>query len=415
MTEGMLSLKMGTRIAVGDRIELLPDQILANEMLGAVVIPKMGELGTDSINSDFPRSIIKCFLDHGGIGATPQYVSLHQTIKQFCSKNNLKLFNPGIGIGHIVMSEIGAISPGDIIMGTDSHTTTQGALNTFAMGIGGSDLLEILILNKIWLEVPDSIKIKLFNDLSDPSSAKDAILTILGNYGLSFALGCSIEYECPINFPIFGRQTIANMSAEAGAVTAIFPYDKNLENFLTSIPFSLERTPRPFILGEDNEYKQVEELDMSTVIPMVAKPHRPNNVSPASELSDISPDQIYIGSCTNSRIEDLRIAAKIFKNNKSKIFTLISPGSYFVQQQAEKEGLIDIFLEAGCQIIYPGCNACFGGPIGLIGKGMICLSTTNRNFEGRMGGDATSEVYLSSPATAAASAVNGVITDPRDI
>jgi 3-isopropylmalate/(R)-2-methylmalate dehydratase large subunit len=206
---------------------------------------------------------------------------------------------------------------------------------------------------------------------------------------------------------------MANMAAELGAVTGIFPFDNKLLNFCKNIP--LQRKPRPVAAGEDAYYEMEGSLDLSTIIPLVAKPHQPNNVVPATELTDIIPDQIYIGSCTNSRIEDLRIVSCILKNKSVKIPTLISPGSINVQKQAEEEGLLKIFLEAGCNLIYPGCNACFGGPIGLLGKGMIGLSTTNRNFSGRMGGDHTTKVYLGSPATATASAISGRITSPEEI
>jgi len=413
MTEQIFSRKLNTKLEAGDRVEVTPDQILANEMLGAIVIPKMKTLGARIINPKLPKEVIKCFLDHGGIGASAEYVQLHQTIKQFCTEQGLTCFEGGTGIGHVVMPEIGATSPGDIIVGTDSHTTTQGALNTFAQGIGASDLLELLIRSQTWFEIPPSIKFTLTGKFNDWVSAKDAILQILHTYGLSFALGAALEYECPPTVSIAERQTISNMSAELGVITAIFPYDSTLKEFLKGL--TLERAPRPTFIGNKTEYLREESLNLDEVIPYVAKPHRPNNVVPASELSDIVPDQIYIGSCTNARIEDLRVVARILKNRTTRILTLISPGSSLIQRQAENEGLLKIFLEAGCRLIYPGCNACFGGPIGLLGKDMIGLSTTNRNFEGRMGGDSTTKVYLASPATAAATAVNGYITDPRDI
>ncbi len=413
MVERIFSEKMQTEICTGDRIEIMPDQILANEMLGAVVLPKMEEIGVRTINPNFPKEAFKCFLDHGGIGATSLYVEMHQKIRKFCKANSLNYYEPGMGIGHICMAEIGATSPGDIILGTDSHTTTQGGLNTYAQGIGASDLLEILLKAQTWLIVPSSIKFFLKGKLPPSSSAKDVALAILKEYGLSFSVGQVIEYECPLNFSIASRQTMANLSAEMGATSAIFQYDLTLEDYLSSI--KLERRPRPTRMGKDEIYTQIEELNLESIIPYVAKPHKPNNVVPAAELSDIIPNQVYIGSCTNSRIDDLREVAKVLKGRKTKILTLISPGSHAIMLQAEKEGLIKIFLDAGCRVIYPGCNACFGGPVGLIGKEMTCLSTTNRNFEGRMGGDATSSVYLSSPATAAASAVTGMITDPRDI
>jgi 3-isopropylmalate/(R)-2-methylmalate dehydratase large subunit len=411
MTEGLVSQKVGHKKTAGDRIELLPDQILTNEMLAAIVIPRMKELETEQINKSIEKETIKCFMDHGGLGTTPTYVDLHQSIREFCAKNGISFYEPGVGIGHILLTEIGAVVPGDIIVGTDSHTTTHGALNTYSQGIGGSDLLEILIKGKTWLTIPSAIHIDLKGSLKGCSSAKDVALSLLQEFGLDFAVDKTIEFTCPPDFMISSRQTIANMVAELGATSGIFPFDTLLKHFLTQ--FSLERSIRPIVAGSKAIYVAEEVCDLSTVIPMVAKPHRPNNVVPASELSDIIPDQVYIGSCTNSRIEDLRIVAKILRNNSVQIKTLISPGSHSIFQQAENEGLIKIFLDAGCQIVYPGCNACFGGSIGLLGKGMIGLSTTNRNFEGRMGGDETTNVYLASPATAAASAISGNIIEPE--
>ena len=413
ITEAIFTQKIGRDVKSGERIEFTPDQIYINEMLAAIVIPKMDEIGASKINPSINKDSIKCFMDHGGIGATPTYIELHQNIRDFCLQNGLKYFEPGTGIGHIVMAELGVVSPGDIIMGTDSHTTTHGGLHTFAQGMGGSDLLELLITGKTWLTIPSSIKITLTGDLKGFASAKDVSLAILKENGLSYAVGNSIELSCQENFPIASRQTMANMAAELGATTGIFPYDGELEKFCQMIP--LQRKARPVAAGENANYEKEYSLDLSTIIPYVAKPHQPNNVVPANELTNIVPDQIYIGSCTNSRIEDLRIVGSILKNKVVKVPTLISPGSVNVQKQAENEGLLKIFLDAGCSIIYPGCNACFGGPVGLLGKGMIGLSTTNRNFSGRMGGDHTTKVYLASPATAAASAIGGRITSPEDI
>jgi len=420
MTEAFFTQKIGRNINSGDRIinsgdriEFTPDQIYLNEMLAAVVIPKMNEIGVNSINPSLSKDSITCFMDHGGLGVTPAYVELHQTIRAFCKNNKLKYFEPGTGIGHIVMADLGIISPGDIVMGTDSHTTTHGGLHAFATGIGGSDLLEILITGKTWLTVPHSIKFTLKGELKNFASAKDVSLAILKEKGLSYAVGGSIEFSCPDNYSISNRQTMANMATELGAVAGIFPFDNELKNHLSKI--SLKNEPRPVIAGENAHYEKEESMDLSTVVPLVAKPHQPNNVVPASELSDIIPDQIYIGSCTNSRIEDLRVVASFLKDHKVKIHTLISPGSIGVQKQAENEGLIKIFIDAGANLVYPGCNACFGGPVGLLGKGMIGLSTTNRNFAGRMGGDQSTKVYLSSPATAAATAIEGTIISPEDL
>ena len=413
MTEGFFSQKTGRIIGSGERLELTPDQILTNEMLAAVVIPKMKELNAISIHNMLDKDIIKCFMDHGGVGTTPAYVSLHQSIREFCKNHGIQFYEPGTGIGHILLTEIGAVVPGDIILGTDSHTTTHGALNTFSQGIGGSDLLEILITGKTWLTVPSAIHINLIGKLEGFTSAKDVALSLLKDFGLDFAVGHSLEFTCPTDFSIASRQTISNMAAELGATASIFPFDTNLEQFISQI--HLERSSRPIAMGSEATFVKEEDCDLTAIIPLVAKPHRPNNVVPVRELSETVPDQIYIGSCTNARIEDLRVVGKILKNNSVKPNTLISPGSHSIYQQAEREGLMRIFLDAGCKIVYPGCNACFGGSVGLLGKGMIGLSTTNRNFEGRMGGDETTKIYLASPATAAASAITGIITDPGTI
>ncbi|PWI48527.1 hypothetical protein CEE45_06485 [Candidatus Heimdallarchaeota archaeon B3_Heim] len=279
MTEGLFSQKLDQTIKSGERLELTPDQILTNEMLAAVVIPKMNILKASSIHGSLRTDSIKCFMDHGGIGTNTAYVNLHQSIREFCLKHGLPFYEPGTGIGHILLTELGAVSPGDVIMGTDSHTTTHGALNTFSQGIGGSDLLEILITGKTWLTVPPAIHINLKGKLQGYSSAKDLALSLLKKFGLDFAVGHSVEFTCPLDFSIASRQTMANMVAELGATSGIFPFDPTLEQFLTQL--QLERIPRPVTMGSEAIYEREEICDLTTVIPLVAKPHRPNNVVPA--------------------------------------------------------------------------------------------------------------------------------------
>lgn len=407
----ILENKLEHSVNIGDKIVISADQYLVNEMLGAAILPKLKNLGLKRINPALRKETFEIFLDHGGIGTTQSYVEMHQAIREFCTKNNLAIHKPGTGISHIVLPELGAVIPGEIILGTDSHTTTAGALNTYAQAIGASDLIEIFVRTTTWIDVPSSIYYDLSGVYkSEFITGKDVILSILEQHGVTFGLDKAIEYNSTSNLSIADRLAISNMSAELGAKVSIFNYDITLEQYLKQLP--LRRSQKPIYFNSTTDYEDKFELDISTIEPKVAKPHLPSNVVPVSDLDDVELDQIYIGSCTGARIEDIRLVAKKLKGKQVKIPTLISCGSHSIMRLASEEGLLDIFLKSGCDLIYPACNACFGGNVGLIGKGMKVLSTTNRNFKGRMGGDETSEVYLASPPTAAASALTGNITSP---
>ena len=317
------------------------------------------------------------------------------------------------GVCHALLPEQGFVTPGKTIVCGDSHTCTHGALGAFATGIGSTDLAAALATGKLWFKVPESMRFVVSGRLADGVYAKDIILKIIGQIGVDGALYRALEFcgEVIDELSVEGRMTICNMAIEAGGKSGIInPDAKTLEyvRARTSDEFTVYRS------DSDAEYYRTIEIDVSDLEPLVALPHLPSNVKPVRELPDIPVDQAYLGSCTNGRIEDLRIAAQILKNRTVARGTrmIVVPATTEIWKQANREGLLDIFMSAGATVSTPTCGACLGGYMGILASGERCISSTNRNFVGRMGSP-KSEVYLASPATVAASAITGKITDPR--
>jgi 3-isopropylmalate/(R)-2-methylmalate dehydratase large subunit len=313
------------------------------------------------------------------------------------------------------LPEQGHIRPGEVIIGPDSHTCTYGAFAAFSTGVGSTDLAAAIATGKLWFKVPASIKIVLNGSLKSGVYSKDVILTVIGRIGVDGALYRAMEFVGPAlsGMSMEARMTITNMAIEAGAKSGIISFDKVTKKYLDE-HLKDKKDYTVFESDKDAEYIRIEEFDCSKIEPMVALPHLPSNAVPVTECEGKKMDQAYIGSCTNGRIEDLRIAAKILRGKQVAIRTIIVPATPTIWKQAKDEGLFDIFYEAGCVISAPTCGACLGGFMGVLAEGEKCVSTTNRNFVGRMG-HPKSEVYLASPATAAASAVKGCITDPREL
>jgi 3-isopropylmalate/(R)-2-methylmalate dehydratase large subunit len=336
-------------------------------------------------------------------------------MRKFAEEHGVKnYFEVGRGgICHQVMVEEGFVAPGRLIVGADSHTCTYGALGAFATGIGSTEAAAVMAMGRLWFRVPESQKFVVRGDLKRYVCGKDIILNIIGDIGVDGSLYRSMEfYGSTIEeLSLSDRMTIANMAVEAGGKAGIVPPDEKVFDYLRGRAEGY----RPIFADPDADYSEIFEYDAGDIVPTVAKPPLPSNTLPAREC-DVEIDQAYLGSCTNGRIEDLRMAAEILKGRKVQkgVRLIVVPASQSVYRQAVREGLFDIFLEAGAFISGPTCGACLGGHMGVLAPGERCISTSNRNFVGRMG-DARSSVYLASPATVAASAVKGKITDPREV
>ena len=318
-------------------------------------------------------------------------------------------------IEHALLPEQGIVLPGDLVIGADSHTCTYGALGAFATGVGSTDLAAAMLTGEVWFKVPETMKFVLHGRLNPWVSGKDLILYIIGRIGVDGALYKAMEFtgDAIRNLPMSDRLTMANMVIEAGGKNGIFVPDDITREYAES------RAKRPFTVyasDPDAVYASITEIDASTIEPQIAFPHLPSNVKALSDVGQVKIDQAYIGSCTNGRIEDLRIAAQVLKNRKAArdVRLIIVPATPAIYRQAMHEGLFDIFLEAGGIISPPTCGACLGGHMGILAEGERSIATTNRNFIGRMGHPG-SEVYLANPAIAAASAVAGRIAGPDEL
>jgi 3-isopropylmalate/(R)-2-methylmalate dehydratase large subunit len=335
---------------------------------------------------------------------------------EFVHEQGILYFELGqMGIEHVLLPEQGLVLPGDVVIGADSHTCTYGALGAFATGMGSTDIAAAMATGDIWMKVPPTIKLIYHGNLGEWVGGKDLILYTIGDIGVDGALYSAMEFagEAIDALSMAGRFTVANMAIEAGAKAGIFRVDSK------TLDYVKPRAKRPYKVYEPSseaEYSRVIEYDVSAIKPQVALPHSPANTKPVSQVGDIEIDQVLIGSCTNGQLEDLQVSARILKGRKvhPRVRCLIIPGSQQVYLDALTEGLMEIFIRAGAVVCTPTCGPCLGGHMGVLAAGERCISTTNRNFVGRMGSP-ESEVYLSNPAVAAASAVAGKIASPEEI
>ena len=415
LTEKILARHAGlASVEPGQIINAKVDLVLANELSAAVAIA--GFRNFKGASKVFDREKIALVEDHFVPAKDAQSAKLAKLMKDFASEQEItNFFDVGRGgIEHVVLPEEGLVAPGELIVGGDSHTCTYGAFGAFATGMGSTDIAAAFALGEVWLKVPASIKI-VYNGKPGPMVyAKDIMLKTVGTLGIDGATYRAIEYHGTTvdELPITGRITMANMAIEAGAKNGIFHADEKI------LAYVRERTTREFIVehaDRDAKYERTIEIDISNLEPQIAFPHMPDNVRGISEVKeDVHVDQVFIGSCTNGYIDDLRIVAKIFDGKRiaPSLRVIVNPGSQKVYMQAAEEGILKTLVQAGCVVNTPGCGACFGGHMGTLGDGERCISTTNRNYVGRMGSP-KAEVYLASPATCAASALTGKITDPR--
>ncbi|MFC1870887.1 3-isopropylmalate dehydratase large subunit [Chloroflexota bacterium] len=401
------------KVESGEFINVRVDMILANDLTAPITVREFQRIGVKKVFD--PKKIVMVpdhFVPNKDIASAEQA----KILREFAREQGTIYFEVGqMGIEHVLLPEQGLVLPGDVVIGADSHTCTYGALGAFATGVGSTDVAAAMATGDIWMKVPPTIKLIYHGNLPKWVGGKDLILYTIGNIGVDGALYAAMEFvgEAVSALSMDGRFTMANMAIEAGAKTGIFRVDNKTQLYIK------HRAKRPYAVYEaDNraEYSQVIEYDVSALEPQVALPHSPANVKPVSQVGDIEINQVLIGSCTNGRIEDLRVAAGVLKGKKVHpwIRCIVIPGSQQVYIEAMHERLIEAFIEAGAVVSTPTCGPCLGGHMGVLAEGERCISTTNRNFVGRMGSP-KSEVYLAGPAVAAASAVTGRITSPSEV
>ncbi len=387
--------------------------VLANDITAPIAIKEFRRIGVSRVFD--PAKIVMVpdhFVPNKDIASAEQA----KMMKEFAYEQGVNYFEVGqMGIEHVLVPEQGLVLPGDVLVGADSHTCTYGAVGAFATGMGSTDIAAAMATGDIWMKVPPTIKFVFHGTLGKWIGGKDLILFTIGDIGVDGALYSVMEFngEAIEALSMDGRFTMANMAIEAGAKAGIFRVDNKTQLYVKP------RAKRPYLVYEsdpDAEYSQIVEYDVSGIEPQVSMPHSPANAKPVSQIGDVEIQQSVIGSCTNGRLEDLRLAAQILKKKKvhPKVRCIIIPGSQQVYLDALAEGLIETFIKAGAVVSTPTCGPCLGGYMGVLADGEACISTTNRNFVGRMG-SIKSSVYLSNPAVAAASAVAGKIINPEDV
>ena len=413
MTQKILAAHAGLeKVEAGQLIEADLDLVLGNDITSPVAIKEMEKMKVDGV---FHKDKIALVPDHFVPNKDIKSAEHCKCVREFACKNNItNYFEVGqMGIEHALLPEKGLTVAGDVIIGADSHTCTYGALGAFSTGVGSTDMAAGMATGKAWFKVPSAIKFNLVGKMPQWVSGKDVILHIIGMIGVDGALYKSMEFvgEGVKNLSMDDRFTIANMAIEAGGKNGIFPVDD------LAIEYMKEHSTKPYTIYEADEdavYDEEYTIDLSSLRPTIAFPHLPENTKTIDEIKeDVKIDQVVIGSCTNGRLDDLRIAAKVLEGRKVKngIRCIIIPATQAIYLQAMEEGLLKIFIEAGAVVSTPTCGPCLGGYMGILAAGERCVSTTNRNFVGRMG-HVDSEIYLASPAVAAASAVTGKISCP---
>lgn len=415
MTQKILARHAGLdSVSAGQLIEANLDLTLANDITGPVAIREMEKAGFEKV---FDRAKIALVMDHFAPNKDIKSAQQCLECREFARKHDIiNFYDVGeMGVEHALLPEKGLTAPGELIIGADSHTCTYGALGAFSTGVGSTDLAAGMATGKAWFKVPSAIKFVLKGKKAPWISGKDVILHIIGRIGVDGALYQSMEFtgEGVHELSMDDRFTICNMAIEAGAKNGIFPVDDKTMDYIKG---RVDREVTAFDADADAEYTATYEIDLSALRPTVACPHLPENTRTVDELGRIEIQQSVIGSCTNGRIEDMRIAAEILKGRHvaRDVRTIVIPATQEVYLQCIEEGLAKIFIQAGAIVSTPTCGPCLGGHMGILAQGERSISTTNRNFVGRMG-HITSEIYLASPAVAAASAVKGYICAPEDL
>lgn len=415
LVEKVLASHCGRKsVTPGEIINAKVDLILGNELSTIVAISEFEKVGAKKV---FDNTKIAIVPDHFTPAKDIRTAEICKKIRHWVKDQSIvNYFEVGRGgIEHVVLPDEGLVLPGTIIIGGDSHTVTYGALGCLGMGVGSTDMAYAFVTGEIWLKVPESIKLVFHGAPGKWAYAKDLILFAIGKLGVDGARYKAVEYagEAIKNLEMTGRLTMSNMVAEMGGKVGVIEPDEKTEEFLRKVTKKKYQIVKS---DPDARYSDVHEFDVDEMEPMISRPTSPDNVAPVSEVDGVKLDQVFIGSCTNGRIEDIRLAAGILKGRKvhPDVRMIIVPGSQRVYEQAARENLLEIFVAAGGAVSTPTCGACVGGHMGVLGSNEVCLSTTSRNFVGRMG-DVNSRTYLSNPAVAAASAVAGQIVHPDKI
>lgn len=414
MTEKILAKHAGLdSVTAGQLIFCRLDMVLANDVTAPPAIKEFEKIGRPV----FDNTKIALVPDHFTPNKDIKAAGLAKTVREFAKKHQIKnYFEIGrVGIEHVILPEKGIVGPGMLTIGADSHTCTYGAVNGFSTGVGSTDLGVAMATGQAWFKVPKAIKVVLTGKKPKYICGKDVILTLIGMIGVDGALYKAIEFagEGVAELTMTDRLTISNMAIEAGGKNGIFPFDEITKEYVEG------RVQQPYEAvapDDDASYEKVIEIDLSKLTPVVAFPHLPGNTHPVSEIDKIKIDQVVIGSCTNGRLEDLRQAAEVLKGHSvhPDVRCIVIPGSQQVYLDAVHEGLVDIFINAGAAVSTPTCGPCLGAHMGIMAAGEKAVSTTNRNFRGRMG-HVDSEVYLAGPYVAAASAILGYIAVPEEV
>ena len=414
MSEKILAKHAGLEKVVPGQLVVCPlDMVLANDVTGPPSIKEFEKIGKPV----FDKEKIALIPDHFQPAKDIKSAELAKIMRDFARENKITHYYEAgrVGIEHVILPEFGIVAPGMLTIGADSHTCTYGALNGFSTGVGTTDLAVGMATGKSWFKVPEAINVHLTGKKPKDVCGKDLILYLIGEIGVDGALYKALEFsgEGVKELSMTDRLTISNMAIEAGAKVGIFPFDEITRFYVDT---RVKKSYEPVAADEDANYSQTIEINLSELKPVVALPHLPENVKPVEHLGIIRINQVVIGSCTNGRLEDLEIAAGILKGHKvhENVRCIIIPGSQAIYKEAVHCHWIDIFIDAGCVVSCPTCGPCLGGYMGILSEGERCVSTTNRNFRGRMG-HVESEVYLAGPYVAAASAITGKISLPSEV
>lgn len=414
MSEKILARHTGVEsVEAGQLVVCNLDLVMANDITGPPALKEFERIGKPV----FDAEKVALIPDHFQPAKDIKSADLAKSLRDFSRKHKIKhYYDAGrVGIEHVILPEFGIVAPGMLTIGADSHTCTYGALNGFSTGVGTTDLAVGIATGQAWFKVPEVINVKLSGKKPKNICGKDVILTLIGKIGVDGALYKSLEFsgEGVAELSMTDRFTISNMAIEAGAKAGIFPFDDKTKAYVDG---RVTQPYEPVAADDDAKYFSTVEINLSELKPVVALPHLPENVKNVEDLDEIKINQVVIGSCTNGRLEDLEIAAEILRGKKihDDVRCIVIPGSQFVYKEAIHRGWIEIFIDAGCVVSTPTCGPCLGGYMGILSAGERCVSTTNRNFIGRMG-HIDSEIYLAGPYVAAASAISGKISIPDEV
>ncbi len=412
ISEKIFSQHCGEDVYAGDLVIARLDFVMGQDGTAPLAINSFNEMGGKTL---FDPSKVAFVIDHSAPSPLEGVSALHKLMREFSHEKKLLLYDIGDGVCHQLVPEQGHVVPGDLVVGADSHTCTYGAINVFSTGVGSTDLAAAMISGKLWFKVPETIQFRCEGTLQPGVSSKDLILRIIGDISADGATYMAAEFtgEGITRMEIEERFTIANMAIEMGAKAGLMEYDEKVEAWLSG---RTQKTPRPVAADPDARYHEIKTYDLRQLEPQVACPHTVDNISPLQEVENLPIQQAFLGTCTNGRLLDLEVAAKILSGKKISrdLRFIVAPASRDVYLEAMNRGIIQTLVEAGAAVVTPGCGPCVGTHNGVPSDGEVVLSTANRNFKGRMG-NSKAFIYLASPATVAASVLTGKITDPRSI